>query len=463
MKRLNLIPLTELCFALAFCAGHGRLAAQGTAFTYQGSLQVNNQTANGSYDLSFTLFNVASGGSPVTTTLTSNAVPVVNGLFTTTLDFGSGPFLGGAQLWLEIRVNGKTLAPRQPLSPAPYALFAPYAGVAAPNGPAGGDLTGAFPNPTLSNNPALLARVSGGALTASGGDVTIPAGNLGIGVTPSGARLDIAGGDLRLRTTNFGITFADGSRQLSAATAPLKPANIKWVALSGGDFTTIQAAIDSISDASASNPYLIRVGPGVYSGAITLQQWVSVEGSGEGTTRIHGAIGGGAAVVSQPDNTELRNLTVELTNSDFSVGYAIHVTSGSPRIRNVTVTGTGTTMELVYADGASPVLTHTTITLSGTGGFATGFHSFAGGPVTLTDCTISVSGADTSVARGAFAYGGGTLVLKNCVISSNGYSIASQNAAVLKAVQCQLTGTIDVSAGGFLTKLQCYDANLNPL
>ena len=68
--------------------------------------------------------------------LTNVATPVTNGLFTVTLDFGSGVFDGNAR-WLDIgvRTNGggafTSLSPRQPILPTPYALYAANAGIAA--------------------------------------------------------------------------------------------------------------------------------------------------------------------------------------------------------------------------------------------------------------------------------------------------------------------------------------------
>ena len=107
--------------------------AQGTAFTYQGRLDRSNGPAIGTYDLTFALFNAASGGGQISFTLT-NATVLSNGLFTVSLDFG--PQFYGLDRWLEIgvRTNGggtfALLSPRQKLTPTPYALYAPQAGTA---------------------------------------------------------------------------------------------------------------------------------------------------------------------------------------------------------------------------------------------------------------------------------------------------------------------------------------------
>ena len=64
------------------------LFAQGTAFTYQGRLNLNGTPASGSYDLTFALWDSLSGGTQQGSTITSTATAVSNGLFTVTLDFG---------------------------------------------------------------------------------------------------------------------------------------------------------------------------------------------------------------------------------------------------------------------------------------------------------------------------------------------------------------------------------------
>jgi hypothetical protein len=123
--------------------------AQGTAFTYQGDLMDGANPANGSYDLRFSLFNASSGGSQVGSNLTTLSVSVANGLFTTALDFGPGIF-SGTPLWLDtsVRPSGSgafsELAPRQALTPAPYAITAQ-------------NLTGTVPLAQLPSTVAMLS------------------------------------------------------------------------------------------------------------------------------------------------------------------------------------------------------------------------------------------------------------------------------------------------------------------
>src|SRR5690242_21044175 len=102
--------------------------AQGTAFTYQGLLTTSNGPVNGTYDLTFTLWDSVSGGSQVGNSITNPGWNISGGQLTMPLDFGAS--FSGMPLWLEIgvRTNGvgafSTLSPRQPLTPTPYAIYA---------------------------------------------------------------------------------------------------------------------------------------------------------------------------------------------------------------------------------------------------------------------------------------------------------------------------------------------------
>lgn len=137
--------------------------AQGNTFTYQGVLNSNGTSVNGTYDLSFGLFTSSSGGA-ATATLTNSGVAVSNGLFTTTLDFGSA-FTNGTPYWLEIGVgtnltNAFTiLAPRQPVTSTPYAITAK-------------NLTGTLPTSQLIGT-IPLSQLQGAVLTNNQSAVTL--------------------------------------------------------------------------------------------------------------------------------------------------------------------------------------------------------------------------------------------------------------------------------------------------
>ena len=96
--------------------------------------------------------------------------------------------------------------------------------------------------------------------------------------------------------------------------------NLVIVAKSGGDYTTIQSAVDSISDATEGNPYLIWVAPGVYSEAVTMVPYVHLQGSGQGATVITSDVTNSSIPPTQAtlilvDNVSLRDMTVQNTGT----------------------------------------------------------------------------------------------------------------------------------------------------
>jgi hypothetical protein len=118
------------------CAAATPLRAQppfGTAVTYQGQLRNGAAPASGLFDLRFALYAAPVGGAPIGPTSCADNVAVSEGVFTVLLSFG-GSAVNGDERFLEVEVRADTgldcadttgfvtLAPRQPLTPTPYAL-----------------------------------------------------------------------------------------------------------------------------------------------------------------------------------------------------------------------------------------------------------------------------------------------------------------------------------------------------
>ncbi|GAB4505940.1 MAG: hypothetical protein Kow00123_00780 [Anaerolineales bacterium] len=133
-----LLTLALLTFGLAAAQGPRSQATIGTTFAYQGRLNAGGSPAEGIYDFKFTLYDDASGGTQVGSTVVKDDVGVSRGLFAVELDFGD--VFRGQAVWLEVAVKGPgdaaftTLAPRQALLPTPYALYATRAADAATAG-----------------------------------------------------------------------------------------------------------------------------------------------------------------------------------------------------------------------------------------------------------------------------------------------------------------------------------------
>ena len=120
MRRLLLSMLLSVFAAVS-------IAAQTTAFSYQGSLKDGANPANGNYDFEFKLFDLVSTGTQQGSTVQRLNVAVANGVFAVSLDFGAGT-LPGADRFLEIAVRTAggsaftQLTPRQKVNSSPYSV-----------------------------------------------------------------------------------------------------------------------------------------------------------------------------------------------------------------------------------------------------------------------------------------------------------------------------------------------------
>jgi hypothetical protein len=129
MKRKLFRVLAALVLMSIACIDvSAQAVSQTTAFAYQGQLNAGGTLPTGLYQFTFTLYVASSGGSQVVGTPSiQHSIQVINGLFTTDLDFGQ--IFSGTQSWLEVKVgtttlNEETLAARQQIDAVPVAQFA---------------------------------------------------------------------------------------------------------------------------------------------------------------------------------------------------------------------------------------------------------------------------------------------------------------------------------------------------
>jgi len=129
MRRIH--RMTAAAATITICLAASSAPAQTpvtNAFTYQFRLVLGGDPVNGLAEFEFSLWNAESGGVQIGPSIFVED-DVIDGRYTTRLDFGPGTFNGDAR-WLEVTVASPpgsgfvTLTPRQPLTATPYAARA---------------------------------------------------------------------------------------------------------------------------------------------------------------------------------------------------------------------------------------------------------------------------------------------------------------------------------------------------
>ena len=239
--------------------------------------------------------------------------------------------------------------------------------------------------------------------------------------------------------------FADGIDDVGG-----QYSHVVVVAKSGGHHTSIQAAIDSITDAAAESRYLVWVAPGTYTETVTMKPYVHLQGAGQGATIVASTATGESppgATISLARDTSLRDLTVinvgttsraaalsasggviDVMVSDVTAhaqgtateNYGVYLSSGvsgvQVRLQNVTAIGENgaTNNHGLYNDGSSG---DALVTLFGGSFTGRGGSGFAYG--ILNTGAHSDLEAENVVALGTLADGD----------VSNNFALSNENGA----------------------------------
>jgi hypothetical protein len=477
-----------LFITLALFASVNPLFAQGTAFTYQGRLNSGGATASGSYDLTFTLFNVNAGGVAIAGPVTNSAVSVTNGLFTTLVDFGNA--FTGASNWLEIAVstNGANsftkLAPRQQLTPAPYAIYTPNAGVAliaeSANSVLAGNISGTLP---LAQLPAsvLTNGASGvnitGTFSGNGAGITgvdlrsvntlgvitfttnygnfVLASTPGVGVGPScvvaadvngDGKLDLIsansyGSTLTVLTNNGSGSFGSNAT-LNVGNEPV------WVVAAdvNGD-----GKLDLISANANTNTLTVLTNNG--SGGFVLSATLTVGNSPDQV--IAADVNGDGKVDLITANEDDNTLTVLTNNGSggFVLAATLNVGSGATSVAAADVNEDGK-LDLISANYIDSTLT--VLTNDGSGGFVLAATLNVGN--TLGDTPYDVVAADVNgdgmvdlISANVVGYGSLTVLTNSTVFTGAGGGLTGLNANNISSgtvPDARLSANVALRAGG---------------
>ncbi len=362
--------------------------AQGTAFTYQGRLNVSGSAANGLYDFRFRLAGDPLANNYVGNPYLTNGVGVSNGLFTTTMDFGN--VFTGSNYWLEVDVRASgggsytVLSPLQAVNPTPYSLYAASAGSVAgltiqPNSSGAPNVIGgASVNFVLSG--VLAATIAGGGAPSISGQslsnsVLASFGTVGGGANniASNVLATISGGYSNA-ASGFDTTISGGSQNIASGLS---------ATVGGGDINTASGQEST-------------VGGGANNTASST--WATIAGgSYNQATEAYTAIGAG-----------YRNI---------ASGFASVVCGGYSNTASATYT--------TVTGGFSNICNAQNATLSGGG------QNLASGQY------ATVSGGYTNIASGNYS----------SVIGGSQNMVTGQYSAALGGINNQVTGAFSCAAG----------------
>ena len=399
-KRVIVVVSVMAAMVLVFASVWAGPQAEpvGTAFTYQGRLKLEGTPVTDTCDMEFRLYADAAGSSQVGS-LISLSVPIADGFFAAELDFGGDAFSGEAR-WLEIQVQcvgdaGMVDLGLQPLTPAPYALSAPWSG--------------------LSGVPIGFAdNVDNNTTYSAGTGLDLDHGAFSI-LPPYLLPAPCAHGEVAKFSTK------DDLWHCSADATGSTPSHLVVVAKSGGDYTTIQAAIGSISDAAEDNPYLVWVAPGVYEEQVTMAPYVHVQGAGQGATVITKA--DSSVTLYLAAHTSLRDLTV-INESTFYDTYALRASASDnvtgTLVANVEVQAldSGTNTHSCALDGNDTSVTLLDVTAHAQGG-------------TYNYALEVLGGATAIVESGSYSTAGGGIINRAIYSSGSGTTLEATDVRVV--------------------------------
>jgi pectin methylesterase-like acyl-CoA thioesterase len=246
------------------------------------------------------------------------------------------------------------------------------------------------------------------------------------------------------------------------------------VANSGGQFTSVSAALASITDNGPAHRYAIKVAPGTYTevASVVLKSYVDIEGSGQDLTTITCACGSNTSPAADGSSTVLqvtgpgvrvgiRGLTI--TNIGSSLAYSAGIVTrttdpGDVSLDALTITASGGTSNYgIYNDSSSSSMTNVTVTATG-GTNSVGIHNSSSSP-TMTNVTTTATGG-TTTNSGIFNVSSSSPTITNVTATATG---GTTNYGILNGSSSSPTMTnTTVTATGGGNSVGIYNSSSSP-
>ena len=313
----------------------GAAALQGAIATqtinYQGQLtDASNFPMNGTANLAFQIWDASSGG----TSLWSNAqagVPLNQGLFNVELPVGN--VLTGAQLnaglWLEVTVNGQTMAPRKQLLASMFSFNSNLLQGLAPNNAPNNipvlDGAGKLLPSVVSAPFPLLASGAGAGYAISGVNSNLAADQSGLMASGFNGLSATAAG-----AAGYGV-YASSAPADTAAAAGIYGRASAGLGVKGSSASGIGVRADSSSGSNVALYASNAPGLGAYASGIY--------GMGLSASTLGLRIGGGAlsgqTFVNPATGIEINSSGVGISVANSGSNYAIVASNASSSFASV--------------------------------------------------------------------------------------------------------------------------------
>jgi hypothetical protein len=225
-------------------------------------------------------------------------------------------------------------------------------------------------------------------------------------------------------------------------------------------------ALAAIQDAGPTNPYLLKVEPGIYDlGAepLVMKPFVDIEGSGEGVTRLLGRGHGGAELgtVMTAPSAELRQLTVEDQGGSVDA-VAVLNAGASAVLTNVTAIASGAVFNRGVVNRGTHVVARLLRVKASGGEEAIGILS--------EGSTVELEGADLSATGGSVASVGlasrgqsSRITVRGSMLRGSTHAIRQGSAGETYVGASQLVGEAERHSSGTLRCVASFDASYEGL